>query len=54
MIVPHHNIFVVAPMIIKFGTGIKLDVLYTMVTKKFVMSLPLGNYDIITCILADA
>ena len=32
---PHHNFAVVAPMITKFGTGIKLDVFYTMVTKTF-------------------
>ena len=31
---PHHNFVVVAPMIMKFGTDIKLDVFYTMVTKK--------------------
>ena len=30
---PHHNFVVVAPMIMKFGTGIKLDVFYIMVTK---------------------
>ena len=30
---PHHNFVVVAPMIMKFGTGVKLDVVYTMVTK---------------------
>ena len=30
---PHHNFVVVAPMIMKFGTGGKLDVFYTMVTK---------------------
>ena len=30
---PHHNFVVVAPMIMKFGTGVKLDVFYTMVTK---------------------
>ena len=30
----HHNFVVIAPMIIKFGTGIKLDVFYTMVTKR--------------------
>ena len=41
-------------MIMKSGTGIKLDVFYTMVTKKFVTSLLLRNYDVITCILADA
>ena len=43
-----------APMILKFGTDIKLDVFYTMVTKLFVTSLLLRNYDLITCILADA
>ena len=30
---PHHNFVVVAPIIMKFGTGTKLDVFYTMVTK---------------------
>ena len=49
-----HNFAVIAPMIMKFGTGIKRDVFYTMVTKMFVMSLLLRNYDVITCILADA
>ena len=49
----HHNFVVIAPMIMKFGTGIKLDVFYTMVIKKFVTSLLLSNYDVITCILAD-
>ena len=29
----HHNFVVIAPMIMKFGTGIKLDVFSTMVTK---------------------
>ena len=33
---PHHNFVVIAPMMMKFGTGIKLDVFYTMVTRKFV------------------
>ena len=51
---PHHNFVVIAPMIMKFGTGIKLDVFYTMVTKNLATSLLLRNYDIITCILADA
>ena len=51
---PYHNFVVIAPMIMKFGTGIKLDVLYTIVTKKFVTSLLLHNYDVITCILANA
>ena len=31
---PHHNFAVIALMIMKFGTGVKLDVFYTMVTKK--------------------
>ena len=30
---PHHTFVVIAPMIMKFGTGVKLDVFYTMVTK---------------------
>ena len=51
---PHHNVVVIAPMIMQFGTGVKLDVFYTMVTKKFVTSLLLRHYDVITCILADA
>ena len=51
---PHHNFVVVALMIMKFGTGFKLDEFYTMVTKKFVTTLLLRNYDVITCILADA
>ena len=51
---PHHNFAVIAPMIIKFGTGVKLDVFYTTVTKKFVTSLILRQYDVITCILANA
>ena len=51
---PHHNFVAIAPMIIKFGTGVKLDVFYTMVRKKIVTSLLLRHYDVITCILADA
>ena len=47
---PHHSFVVIALMIIKFGTDIKLDVFY----KKLVTSLLLRNYDVITCILADA
>ena len=50
---PHHNLVVIAPMTVKFGTGIKLAVFYTMLTKKFVMSLLLRNDDVISCILAD-
>ena len=30
---PHHNFVVIVPMIMKFGTDVKLDVLYTMVSK---------------------
>ena len=30
---PHHNFVVIALMIKKIGTGVKLDVFYTMVTK---------------------
>ena len=29
----HHNFVVIAPMIMKFATGVELDVFYTMVTK---------------------
>ena len=49
-----HDFVVIAPMIMKFSTSIKLDVFYTMGTKKFVTSLLLRNYDVIACILADA
>ena len=49
---PHHNFVVINPMITKFSTGIDLDVFYIMVTKKFLASLLLCNYDVITCILA--
>ena len=31
-----HNFVVIVRMILKFGIGIKLDVFYTTVTKKFV------------------
>ena len=27
---PYHNFVVIAPMIMKFGTGVELDVFYTM------------------------
>ena len=53
MRVRHHNFVVIAPMIMKFGTGIKLDVFYTMVTEKLVASLLLRNYDVITSISAN-
>ena len=29
---PHHNFVVIAPMIIKLGTGVKHDVFHTLVT----------------------
>ena len=50
---PHHNFVVIAWMIMKFGTGIKVDVFYKTVAKKFVTSLLLRNHDVITCIIAD-
>ena len=49
---PNHNFVVIAWMIMKFDTGIKVDVFYTTVTKSFVTSLLLHDYDVITCILA--
>ena len=49
----NHNFVVIGRMIIKFGTDIKTDVFYTMVTKSFVTSLLLRNYDVLTCILVD-
>ena len=52
MTLPHHNFVVIAKIIMKFGTGVKLDVIYTMVTNEFVTSLLLHHYDAITCILA--
>ena len=30
----YHNFVVIALMIMKFATGVKLDIFYTMVTKK--------------------
>ena len=50
---PHHNFIVVAAMVMKFSTGVKLDVFYTMLTKEFVTLLLFRYYDVITCILAD-
>ena len=49
----HHNFVVIAPMIRKFGTDVKPDVFDTVVTKKFLTSLLLRRYDVITCILDD-
>ena len=51
---PHHNFVVIAPVIMTFGTGVTLDEFYTIVTKRFVTSLLLRHYYVITCILADA
>ena len=42
----HHSFVVIAPMIMKFGTVIKPDVFNTIVTKEFVTSLLLHNYDV--------
>ena len=50
---PRHNFVVIALMIMKFGTGAKLYVFYTMVTK-IVTSILLRNDDLITYILVDA
>ena len=49
----HHNFVFIAPMIMKFDTAMKLDVFYTLVTKRCVKSLLLRNYYVITCNLAD-
>ena len=51
--VNHHNFVVNTPMVMKFCTGIKLDVFYTTIAETFVTSLLLRNYDVIACILAD-
>ena len=53
MRVPHRNFVVIAPMIMKFDTGVKLDVFHTIMTKN-VTSLLLRHYDVMTCILADS
>ena len=50
---PHRNFVGIAPMIMKFCPGVKLDVFYTMVAEKFVTSLLLRHYDVIIFILAD-
>ena len=51
---PHHNFVVIASMVMEFGTGIKLNVFFTMVAEKFVTLLLLCNFNVITRILADA
>ena len=48
----HYNFVVIVPMIMKFGTGVSVDIFYTMVTK-IVTSLLLRHCDVITCILTD-
>ena len=40
---PNRSFVVVALMIMKFDTSIKLEAVYTMVTKNFAMSLLLRN-----------
>ena len=50
---PHHNFAVIAPMIMKFGTDVKLYVFYTTATKEIVTLILLRHYDVITCILGD-
>ena len=51
---PHHSFVVIAPMIMKLGTGMRLDVFYTMVTKTFVTTPLSRRYDVVTDFLADA
>ena len=50
---PHHNFVVIAPIIMEFDTDVKLDVFYTTVRRRFVTSLLLRHYDVITCISAN-
>ena len=50
----HHNFVVIALTIMKFVTGIKLDVFYTTVANKFVKLLLLRHYDVITFIFDEA
>ena len=42
---------VISPMTMKFVTGMKLYVFYTVVTNRFVTSILSRNYDIISCTL---
>ena len=44
MMISHHNFVLTAPKIMRFGTDMKTDVFYIMVTKKFVTSLSFRNY----------
>ena len=51
---PHHKyVVVIASVIMRFGTGVKLDVFYAMVAKYSLMPLLLHHYEAITCILSD-
>ena len=54
MSAPNHTFVVIVLTIMKFGRGVKLDVFYTMVTKKFMTSLLVRLYDVIICILVEA
>ena len=47
---PLNNFVAIALMVMKFGTGVKLDVFYTG-NKRFATSLLLRHYDVITCII---
>ena len=49
MMAPHHTSVVITLMTMKFGKDMKLDVFYTVVSKKFVTLILLRNYDVITC-----
>ena len=46
--------FVYVLMITEFRRGMELDVFYTMLTETMLTSLLLYNYNVITCIYADA
>ena len=52
---PNHNFVVIAPMIMKFGTGIKLDGFCNILHNGYenVRDVTVRNYDVISCTLAD-
>ena len=50
----HHNFVVIASMVTKFTTDIKLDCTLHNGKRRLVMLLLLRNYNVITCILAYA
>ena len=54
MIVPNHNFVVIAPMILKFGTAMKLEVFYTMAPKNLYRFYYCVSLYVITCILAQS